>query len=149
MDLSIVLLILGGLVLLSTVIGLALKSAEGRIKKSDGLTRIDPQELGDDIHFGSTATLLQFSSEFCTKCPGTRKYLSEEARLHPGVRHVDVDITNRPELSQKYNILQTPTTFILDDSGALAARIGGSPRPDAVKTALEIALRRDHDSYII
>lgn len=149
MDLSLVLLILGGLVLLSTVIGLAVKTAEGRIKKSDGLTTIQAQELGESIQLGQTATLLQFSSEFCTKCPGTRKFLAEEAKLHPGVKHLDIDITNRPDLSQKYNILQTPTTFILDDSGTVAARIGGSPRPDAVKTALEIALRRDHDNYII
>jgi hypothetical protein len=53
------------------------------------------------------------------------------------------------EIAQKYNILQTPTTFVLDDVGAVAARIGGSPRPDALTTALQIALRREHDSYII
>ncbi len=149
MDLGSVLLLLGGLILLSTVIGLAVKAAEGRVKKVTRLTTLTSSELGEDVRFGQAATLLQFSTEFCTKCPATRKYLSTEAHKHPGVAHVDVDITHRPEIAQKFNILQTPTTFILDDHGNLAARIGGSPRPEAVRTGLEIALRREHDSYVI
>lgn len=149
MDLGTVLLILGGLVLVSTVIGVAVKATEGRVKKVNKLTQLTTEELGENLTFGSGATLLQFSTEFCTKCPGTRTYLSNVASQHPGVSHVDVDITHRPDIAQKYNILQTPTTFILDDHGILAARIGGSPRPEAVSAGLEIALRRDHDSYVI
>ena len=119
------------------------------MKRADGLTRVDRYELGQSIHFGPNATLLQFSTEFCTKCPGTRAFLGGVAEKNVGVAHIDVDITNRQDLAQKFNIMQTPTTFILDDSGAIAGRIGGAPRPEAVNRALEIALRRDHDSYAI
>lgn len=149
MDLSLILLLIGGLVVVSTALGLFIKAAEGRVKKQDGLTRVDPASLGDGIQFGKIGTLLQFSSEFCTKCPGTRKYLAQVAAEHPGVAHVDVDLTNRQDLAQRFNILQTPTTFILDDSGAIAVRIGGSPRPEAVQAGLEIAIKREHDSYVI
>ena len=149
MDLSLILLLLGGLIVVSTAMGLIIKAAEGRVKKEDGLTRVDPAILGEGIEFGKTGTLLQFSSEFCTKCPGTRKYLAQVASEHVGVKHVDVDLTNRQDLAQQFNILQTPTTFILDDSGAIAARIGGSPRPEAVITGLDIAIKREHDSYVI
>jgi thiol-disulfide isomerase/thioredoxin len=149
MDLSLILLLLGGLVAVSTALGLFIKAAEGRVKKQDGLSRVDPASLGENIQFGKIGTLLQFSSEFCTKCPGTRKYLTQVAAEHPGVAHVDIDLTNRQDLAQKFNILQTPTTFILDDSGAIAARIGGSPRPEAVTAGLEIAIKREHDSYVI
>ncbi|MBU6264856.1 MAG: hypothetical protein KGM14_01510, partial [Actinomycetales bacterium] len=68
MDLSLVLLLLGGLIVVSTALGLMIKAAEGRVKKQDGLTRIDPSTLGEGIEFGKIGTLLQFSSEFCTKC---------------------------------------------------------------------------------
>jgi thiol-disulfide isomerase/thioredoxin len=149
MDLSLILLLLGGLVAVSTALGLFIKAAEGRVKKQDGLSRVDPASLGENIQFGKIGTLLQFSSEFCTKCPGTRKYLTQVAAEHPGVAHVDIDLTNRQDLAQQFNILQTPTTFILDDSGAIAARIGGSPRPEAVTAGLEIAIKREHDSYVI
>jgi thiol-disulfide isomerase/thioredoxin len=149
MDLLIISTVIGGLVAISTIAGLALRSREGRLRRSDGLSRVDRNELGHGIHFGPNATLLQFSTEFCTKCPATRAYLGGVAEKNVGVAHVDVDITNRQDLAQKYNIMQTPTTFILDDSGAIAGRIGGAPRPEAISQALTIALRRDHDSYAI
>jgi thiol-disulfide isomerase/thioredoxin len=149
MDLSLVLLLIGGLIVVSTALGFVLKATEGRAKKQDGLTRVDAGSLGEGIQFGKIGTLLQFSSEFCTKCPGTRKYLSQVASQYPGVTHLDIDLTHRQDLAQQFNILQTPTTFILDESGAIAARIGGSPRPEAVISALEIAIKREHDSYVI
>lgn len=149
MDPLAIALILGGLVTLSTGAGLVLRSREGRLRRVANLTVVTPSELGTGIHFGPTATLLQFSTEFCTKCPGTRAYLGSVAATHPGVDHVEVDITNRQDLANKYKIMQTPTTFILDDTGAVAARIGGAPRPDAVSAALDIALTKDHDSYVI
>jgi thiol-disulfide isomerase/thioredoxin len=149
MDPLLIVAILAALVTLSTIAGLVLRSREGRLKTSDGLTRVDRSELGERIHFGPNATLLQFSTEFCTKCPGTRSYLAGVAEQNVGVSHIDIDITHRQDLAQKFNIMQTPTTFILDDSGAIAGRIGGAPRPDAVSQALNIALRRDHDLYAI
>jgi len=149
MDPLIIVGILAGLVVISTGAGIVLRSREGRLKKSDGLTRVDRYELGQGIHFGPNATLLQFSTEFCTKCPGTRTFLTGVANQNVGVAHIDIDITHRQDLAQKFNIMQTPTTFILDDSGAIAGRIGGAPRPQAIQTALNIALRRDHDLYAI
>jgi thiol-disulfide isomerase/thioredoxin len=149
MDFAIIVLIIGGLVVLSTAVGFVITSREGRLTRPTGITVIDHKDLPEASAFGKRATLLQFSSEFCTKCPATRVLLSRIASETPGVEHVDIDLTHSPEIAQKYNILQTPTTFVLDDVGAVAARIGGSPRPDALTTALQIALRREHDSYII
>lgn len=149
MDALSIALILGGLIGVSTVAGLVLRAREGRLTHVKNLARVDSAEIGTGVHFGPTATLLQFSTEFCTKCPGTRAYLSSVAAQYPGVDHVEVDITNRQDLANKYKIMQTPTTFILDDTGAVAARIGGAPRPEAVTAALSIALKKDHDSYVI
>lgn len=149
MDLSLIILLIGGLVVVSTAVGLLTKRAEGRVKTTSIHTQISPEDFDDTFVLGAHATLLQFSTEFCTKCPGTRKYLAQVANSAPGVAHIDVDITHRQDLAQKFKIMQTPTTFILDASGVVAGRIGGSPRPDAVATALDIALRRDHDNYVI
>lgn len=149
MDALSIALVIGGLVAVSTVAGLVLRSREGRLRRVTNLTILDSTELGTGVHFGPTATLLQFSTEFCTKCPGTRAYLGSVAEEYPGVDHVEVDITNRQDLANKFKIMQTPTTFILDDAGAVAARIGGAPRPEAVIAALTIALKKDHDHYVI
>lgn len=149
MDVLTVVIVLAALVALSTAIGLIARAREGRVVAVDGLTRLAAADLGADVTYGEFATLVQFSTEFCTKCPATRVLLSRVAGEHPGVTHVDVDVTHRQDLTQRFNIMQTPTTLVLDDSGAIAARIGGAPKPDAVKTALGIALRRDHGHYVI
>jgi len=141
--------ILLGLVVVATAIGLVLRSREGRVHEVHRFRKVTPEEIDFDQRFGSFATLVQFSSEFCTKCPATADLLSKTADARQGVKHVEVDITHRPDIANSFNILQTPTTLILDETGAIAARIGGAPRPDAITTALDIALRRDHDLYFI
>ena len=145
-------LVLGGLVVLTTVAGLLMRAREGRAKTLAITTRATPEELGlrrGDLPFGSAATLVQFSSEFCTKCPATRVLLAKTAAAHPGVRHIDIDITNQPDIANRFGLMQTPTTLVLDEAGMLAARIGGAPRPDALARALNTALRRDHGHYTI
>jgi len=47
-----------------------------------------------------------------------------------------VDLTHRPDLSTRYRVLQTPTTFVVDGSGAVRARFHGVPRPQALAEAL-------------
>jgi len=140
------------LVVLSTAAGLLIRSREGRARVLTTTVRVTPEELGlrrGDLPFGSSATLVQFSSEFCTKCPATRALLSATALSTPGVRHIDIDITHRSDIANHFSLMQTPTTLVLDEAGLLAARIGGAPRPEALNRALDIALRRDHGNYHI
>ena len=141
--------ILAGLVIVATVIGLVARSRAGRVQEVRGFRLVRAAELGTKEPFGSSATLVQFSTEMCSRCPATQALLIRTAEARGGVRHIEVDITHRPDIAKSFNILQTPTTLVLDNSGAIAARIGGAPRPEAVRTALDIALRRDHGNYVI
>jgi len=141
--------ILAGLVIVATVIGLVARSRTGRVQEVTGFRLVSAEELDTDEPFGSAATLIQFSTEMCSRCPATKALLIRTAETRTGVRHVEVDITHRPDIASSFNILQTPTTLVLDNSGAIAARIGGAPRPEAVRAALDIALRRDHGNYVI
>jgi len=119
-----------GLVAVATVLGLVWRASQGRVQTATG--HIEGVELG------SGATLLQLSSEVCAPCRATARVLHT---LHgDGVHHVEVDIADRPDLARRYNILQTPTTLILDASGIVRARIGGAVRRDAVVAELERVL---------
>lgn len=149
MNPAVVVVVLVALVGVSTAIGLATRAREGRVREVHRFRKVTPEELDLTTRFGSFATLVQFSSEFCTKCPATRDLLEKTAQAQRGVKHVDIDITHRPDIANSFNILQTPTTLVLDETGAIAARIGGAPRPDAITEALNIALRRDHELYVI
>ena len=56
--------------------------------------------------------------------------------------HVDVDVTRRADIASRFNLLQSPTTFILDARGVVRARIGGAPRRAELAAELERILRQ-------
>ncbi len=128
-----------GLVALSTVAGLVWRHGQGRVVRASAITVIQPSTLGLDS-FTPGATLVQFSTPLCSPCKTTRTVLSAVAGDHASVSHVDIDLSERPELATLFNIAQTPTTFILDRDGALRARIGGAVKRDAVVAELDSIL---------
>ena len=85
---------------------------------------------------GERATLLQFSSAFCAPCRATRRVLGEVTGLVDGVAHVEVDAEHHLEATRAFGILRTPTTVVLDASGAEVTRATGAPTRDQVLTAL-------------
>lgn len=90
--------------------------------------------LGHEL--GERATLLQFSSAFCAPCRATRRVLGEVTDLVEGVRHVEVDAEEHLDATRAFGILRTPTTLVLDASGAEVTRATGAPTRDQVLTAL-------------
>lgn len=129
-------LFLAGLVGGATALGLLWRSRQGRVVRSDGSDVVPVADLPGLRRLPRGATLVQFSSEVCAPCVATRTLLSDLVRDLPGVAHVDVDITDRPDLAQRYRVMQTPTTLILDGRGVIRARIGGAPRRDDVRDEL-------------
>lgn len=85
---------------------------------------------------GTTATLLQFSTDACHKSVEAHYALASIAAEHDGVVHVDVDISGRDDLAARYNIVQTPTVLVLDSGGTVHARFGGAPSPVVVELEL-------------
>jgi thioredoxin-related protein len=53
--------------------------------------------------------------------------------VHPEILHIEVDITNRVDLANKFNILQTPTTLVLDARGRVTSRIGGAVKQQTIQ----------------
>lgn len=96
---------------------------------------VEPERLGADS-LGETATLLQFSTELCSRCPGVHRTLESLASEHVGVRHLDIDVTNRPDIAKHFHVLQTPTTLILDRDGVVQTRFGGAPSRSVVELEL-------------
>lgn len=96
---------------------------------------VQPERLGAD-GLGTSATILQFSTELCARCPGVHRTLSALADGRDGVRHLDVDLTHRPDIAKHFHVLQTPTTLILDRDGVIQTRLGGIPNRDVVELEL-------------
>ncbi|UOQ89556.1 thioredoxin family protein [Agromyces endophyticus] len=144
MDLLLALAIGVALVAVSTAVGLVWRAAQGRAVAGSG-DRVHPADVGSEPGaFGERATLVQFSTEFCSRCPATARLLGGIADETPGVRHVEVDLTLRADVADRFAVTQTPTTLVIDADGAVRARIGGAPRADVVRAQLDRVLGRQH-----
>lgn len=126
--------IAAALLALATIIGIVLRRRDGR-RRDGGSLRFDPADALS-AELGSRATFVQFSTEMCARCPQVRRLLNSYASDHEGLEHVEVDLTHRPDLSARYKVLQTPTTFLVDGSGAVRARFHGVPHRHALTEAV-------------
>jgi len=130
--------------LLPTVIVIALASAYGiwwklsrgaiRTNKSVPDHRLTAEVLGEEL--GSRATMVQFSSAFCTPCRATHALLSQMVLTMSDVKHIQVDAESHLELVRQLDIRSTPTTLFLNSKGVEVGRAAGTPKREQVITAL-------------
>jgi len=125
--------LLGALLAVAVLAGVAIRVLDGR-RRGGGHLVFDSADV--DMQLGSTATLVQFSTETCARCPQVRRMLRSIADEKDGLAHIEVDLTHRPDLSSRYRVLHTPTTFIVDRAGSVRARFNGVPHRHALTEAL-------------
>jgi thiol-disulfide isomerase/thioredoxin len=123
-------------------VGLYLRWRQNRPQRHIAHEVVQPERLGAE-GLGQTATLLQFSTQTCARCPGVHRILSSIAEEHDGVIHLDVDLTHRPDIARHFHVLQTPTTLVLDESGVIQTRFGGAPSRDVIELELTRLNRKD------
>ena len=87
---------------------------------------------------GTRATLVQFSSAFCTPCRATKLLLQNVVADMLDVRHIDIDAEAQLELVRRLDIRSTPTTLFLDSHGVEVGRAVGAPHRDQVINALAV-----------
>ncbi|MBB4687576.1 TlpA family protein disulfide reductase [Amycolatopsis jiangsuensis] len=95
-----------------------------------------PAPVAEVLDAGAAVTLVQISTTFCAPCRHTRALLSALADKTPGLRHVDLDVTNQPEVAQALSVLRTPTTLALTPDGRELLRVGGLPKGPELLEAL-------------
>ncbi|WP_375389456.1 TlpA family protein disulfide reductase [uncultured Amnibacterium sp.] len=134
---------LAALVFVAAALGVLQRVLAGRARRGSGET-IGQSDLGAATTFGDRATLVQLSSPTCSSCPGTARLLREVAAQAPGVVHVEIDLARRPDLADRFHVLQTPTTLVVDADRRIRARFGGPPRRDVVDRELESVLGGPH-----
>lgn len=122
------------IILLTSVFGFWYQKSRGRIKVNAGNSQLlSGPEI--DSELGDRATLVQFSSAFCTPCRATRTLLSQVVTDYPGIKYVEIDAESNLELVRKLNINSTPTTLVLDANGMELSRAIGAPkRSDVINT---------------
>ncbi len=130
------LIVLGVVLVLATAVGFGWRWFSGRLRESPE-ARLTEAELGQPL--GSRATLVQFSSAFCAPCRTTRVLLADVAGKAEGIRHVEIDVTERMDLVRRLGISRTPTVRVLGPQGQITRRASGLPRRPDVDAALALA----------
>ncbi|MDN3495578.1 thioredoxin family protein [Planococcus sp. APC 4015] len=129
------LFIITALLAVTIGIGVYLRWKQSRPQRHIAHEVVEPLRLGAES-LGEVATLLQFSTETCARCPGAHRTLSAIADSHDGVLHLDVDLTHRPDIAKHFHVMQTPTTLILDGDGVIQTRFGGAANRDVIELEL-------------
>ncbi len=146
-ELLAVALVLAGLLAVTGSIGVLLRWRASHNPPEPRFDVVDPRRLGAEPDaLGATVTLLQFSTETGHRCPAVHRSLAAIAASHDDVVHLDVDVTDRPDIARRFRIAQTPTTFVLDRRGVVRTRFGGAPRRDVVQ--LEILRLRSETAPV-
>jgi thiol-disulfide isomerase/thioredoxin len=131
------------LILAALIAGFWWRARTGRAKLVRSGELVDLGKLKATISgkpvssFGEVATLLQFSTEVCSICVATARLYKDLEKKTPGLKHIEVDITNRMDLAAHFSVMQTPTTLILDKHGMVKTRIGGAPRQNVIQDEIK------------
>jgi thiol-disulfide isomerase/thioredoxin len=130
--------LLGALVAVA-LIAVLLRRREGRIRHA-GTAEAAPDDALPaavrDLLDPSAVTLVQVTTTYCASCRPAGAVLSELSARTDGLRHVELDVTERPEVASRLGILRAPTTLAYDPSGTELLRVGGVPRADTLLDAL-------------
>jgi thiol-disulfide isomerase/thioredoxin len=131
--------VLLGTLVVAVVAGLLLKARNGRVRaaKSAATARPLPAPVAEALDPASAVTLVQISTTFCAPCRHTRVILSALAEKTDGLHHVDLDVTEQPEVAQALSVLRTPTTLALAPDGRELLRVGGVPKGPELLAALQ------------
>lgn len=121
----------------AVLFGLYRRRTDGRVVSVTETAGVDHALGGQGFDFGQRATLVQFSTDMCAPCRPTREILSDIAAQRPGVTHIDIDATQRPDLVELFEVRRTPTVLILDGGGQLRHRVTGVPKRNDLEVALD------------
>jgi thiol-disulfide isomerase/thioredoxin len=107
---------------------------EFRKKKTVNGPKLTAAIVGTEL--GSRATMVQFSSAFCTPCRATKVLLEDMVKTMPDVHYAHIDAESHLELVRKLDIRSTPTTLFLNGAGVEVGRAMGTPKRAQVHAAI-------------
>ena len=123
------------LLAVSAVVYLWWSRRQGQVRHVHIPGALTPEDLGASR--GLRATLVQFSSPMCAKCPPTRDLLLRVAQEYSHVVHVEIDASERLDLARRLDIMRTPTTLVLDADGVVVSRMNGALSEVQAREALD------------
>ncbi|GAB3140861.1 TlpA family protein disulfide reductase [Amycolatopsis sp. NPDC004378] len=127
--------VLVAVLVVASAVGLVLRARNGRVRDAKPVREL-PGPVTDVLDPASAVTLVQISTTFCAPCRHAKAVLAPLAERTDGLHHVELDVTNQPEVAQSLAVLRTPTTIALTPDGRELLRVGGVPKGPELLDAL-------------
>ena len=121
---------------LTGAFGIYRRKTEGKVKYVEPSPVPKPVEHGFG-ELGERGTIVQFSTAFCQPCKAAKIISRDIANIVPGVKHIEIDAESNLDVVRKFNVMRTPTIFVLNKDGQISARISGVPRKEELLVALD------------
>jgi len=127
-------LVIGAVVLVAALVAGVMARANGRFRPRQRGHVLTSDELGSEL--GARATLVQFSSAFCSPCRATRTLLRDVSSRMDDVTYVDIDAESHLDLVRQLGVVRTPTVVVLDRRGVVVRQASGLPRREQIDAVL-------------
>lgn len=127
-------LVIGAVVLVAALVVGILARVNGRFRARRRGHVLSAAEIGSEL--GARATLVQFSSAFCSPCRATRTLLRDVTSRLEDVAYVDIDAESHLGLVRQLGIVRTPTIVVLNRQGVVVRQASGLPRREQIDAVL-------------
>ena len=127
---------LAAVLVLAIAFGIWYRRSRGefRRKRTANGPKLTAEIIGATL--GSRATMVQFSSAFCSPCRATKALLEDMVGKMSDVRYAHIDAESHLELVRKLDIRSTPTTLFLNSAGVEVGRAMVTPKRSQVIDAI-------------
>ena len=127
---------LAAVLVLAIAFGIWYRRSRGefRRKKTANGPKLTAEIIGTAL--GSRATMVQFSSAFCSPCRATKALLEDMVGKMSYVRYAHIDAESHLELVRQLDIRSTPTTLFLNSDGVEVGRAMGTHKRSQVIDAI-------------
>jgi len=122
------------LLALTSITGIIYRIKRGDIKKGKRLQILE-SEIG--ASYGKRASILQFSTTFCSECISAKAIVKDVVKELSDIVYIELDAESNLDLVRRVDIRSTPTTIFLDKNGYEIARAKGAPKRDQLIKAIQ------------
>ena len=122
------------LLALTSITGIIYRARKGDIKKGKRLQILE-SEIG--ASYGKRASILQFSTTFCSECRSAKSIVKDVVKDLSDIAYIELDAESNLDLVRRVDIRSTPTTIFLDKNGYEIARAKGAPKRDQLIKAIQ------------
>lgn len=129
------LVLIASVLILSTLIGLYFNFSRGKLVKKYA-NESEFSKLNLPIDLSSEATILLFSTEYCSICPAVKRQIEGYIGDRSSISLHQIDAVEKIEVARKLHVKSSPTTIFFDSKGNELGRIIGAPKSNQLKETL-------------